>query len=267
MTAEDEAPPAVLLARMVLAGLTTRDIASRLPAGSPLERLFDEHRAGLASLGNMLRESGVDHGHTSLEAIGRSFDLAVRRAPESSVAAYCLGDPALLARATDEIVEWLRDEDLIGPEFDVLDVGCGIGRIAAALAPSVRSVLGIDVAPAMIEEARRRSQAPNLRFAQTDGRALPAGEDSLDLVLFVDSMPYLVQAGLADLQLDQAARRLRDGGALVVLNLCYGGDAHARARDWAARLGLTLRRVGDTPFRSWDGAAFVFEKPGARRRR
>ena len=84
------------------------------------------------------------------------------------MAAYSLGDTAVLAAATDEIVAWLVAMDLIGPDSDVLDFGCGIGRIAAAVAPRVRSVIGLDLSPGMIAEARRRPGAGNLRFATTE---------------------------------------------------------------------------------------------------
>src|SRR6202022_3303381 len=42
----------------------------------------------------------------------------------------------------------------------VLDLGCGTGRLLAALEPSVG--VGVDFSPAMIEEARRRY--PHLEF-------------------------------------------------------------------------------------------------------
>ena len=40
------------------------------------------------------------------------------------------------------------------PKDDVLDVACGPGLVACALAPAARHVTGIDITPAMIEQAR-----------------------------------------------------------------------------------------------------------------
>ena len=275
-------PPGVALARLVLAGLPPDAIEARLsalPAGDAradaLARLHRARRGGLGELRAMLAASGLDHGTTQgtpEEAVARvsaAFDRAVAVAPEASVAAYSLNDPAALAAATGEIVDWLAREALVGPDRDVLDLGCGIGRVAAALAPRCRSVLGLDVSPNMVAEARRRHGAgrPDLRFDTAPGTDLAAlGGASFDLVLAVDSFPYIVQAGgdVADRHLADAARILRPGGALAILNLSYRGDIEADRADaarWAAAGGWTLAVDGAAPFALWDGAAFLLRRP------
>jgi len=200
--------------------------------------------------------------------VAAAFDRAVAVAPEASVAAYSLNDAAALAAATGEIAAWLAREGLVGPDRDVLDLGCGIGRVSAALAPLCRSVLGLDVSPNMVAEARRRhAGVPNLRFGTTPGTDLSAlGEASFDLVLAVDSFPYVVQAGaaVADRHLADTARVLRPGGALAVLNLSYRGDPEADRADaarWAAAGGWTLAVDGGAPFALWDGTAFLLRRP------
>ena len=203
--------PEVALARLVLAGLTPEAIEARLstlPSGDSraeaLNRLRRVCGGGLVDLRAMLSASGLDHAAAAPEApeaavarLAAAFDRAVAIAPEASVAAYSLNDPAVLAAATAEIVAWLAREGLIGPDRDVLDLGCGIGRVSAALAPRCRSVLGLDVSPRMVAEARRRHGAvPGLRFDATPGTGLSAlGAASFDLVLAVDSFPYVMQAG------------------------------------------------------------------------
>jgi SAM-dependent methyltransferase len=274
-------PPGVALARLVLAGLAPEAIEARLsalPAGDAraeaLARLHRARRGGLEELRAMLAASGLDYGAASgtpedaVARVAAAFDRAVAVAPEASVAAYSLNDPAALAAATEEIVAWLARGGLVGPDRDVLDLGCGTGRVAAALAPRCRSVLGLDVSPNMVAEARRRhGGAPNLRFDATPGTDLAAlGDASFDLVLAVDSFPYLLQAGaaVADRHLADAARVLRPGGALAVLNLSYRGDPGADRADaarWAAAGGWTLAVDGAAPFALWDGAAFLLRRP------
>ncbi len=259
--------PEVALARLLLSGLPPAEIAGLLPADSALSRLFAARRGALATVADMLAEAQVDHAEARTpQAIARMFDRAVARAPEASVAAYALGDPALLARATDELVDWLVARGLAFSSAAVLDIGCGIGRVAAALTPRVGSVLGLDVSPGMIAEARRRHPAQaGLTFAVTDGGPPAMPPASLDLVLAVDSFPYLVQAGIADRQIKALTQMLRPGGALAILNLSYGAGVDADRRwigGWADQLGLQTHENGDRPFSLWDGAAFVLSRPG-----
>lgn len=46
----------------------------------------------------------------------------------------------------------------VSAESDVLDLGCGPGTWALQVAPKVKSVLGIDIAPAFIEHATREAE-------------------------------------------------------------------------------------------------------------
>ncbi len=255
------------LSRLVLAGLPPEAIATLLPPDTALARLFAAQRDNIAATARMLAHARVHHdGARDAAAIAGMFDRAVAAAPDASVAAYSLNDPALLAGATAEVVAWLLEGALATERSDVLDLGCGTGRVAAGLAPRVRSVLGLDVSAGMVAEARRRHAGlANLRFEVTDGAPcawLPA--DSADLVLAVDSFPYLVQAGLADAHVCQAARVLRPGGALVILNVSYGEPEQMRAdraRGWALAWDMQLVTCAAHPFTQWDGEAFVLRRP------
>lgn len=274
----------VALARLLLGGKTAAGIGRELDAHRPeppcprwdaMRRLFDGHAVALDRLAAEIAETGGDHSALGRDAAGglagiaAFFDRAVAHSPEAGVALYSLGDPAILAAATAEVVRWLVGAGLLRPGADVLDLGCGFGRMAAALSPRCRSVLGLDVSAGMVAEARRRHAGlPNARFESTPGRnlsALPAG--AFDLVLAVDSFPYLVQAGVAEAHVAGAARALRPGGALAVLNLSYRGDPdldRADAARWAGAHGLALQAAGAAPFALWDGVAFVFRRPGTR---
>ena len=273
--AEGRISPEIAVAHFLLAGAGTREIGAALAECAPHPRL-DAVRALVAGRGRELdglaaqvSASFAEHnafGATPAEGVARIasfFDRAVSASPEASVALYSLGDPAILAAATEEIVAWLAPRFLSRPEADVLDLGCGFGRVAAALAPRCRSVLGLDVSAGMIAEARRRfGHVANARFEQTGGQDLAALADAaFDLVLAIDSFPYLVQAGPAVVgqHLADARRVLRQGGALAILNLSYEGASHdeAAAGAWAERHGFQLSVAGARPFRLWDGSAYV----------
>ncbi len=256
-----EISPEVALGRLLLDGLTPAEIMRAVPPGSALARLAGRQQANLHAVARMLTRARVHHaGAQDPQAIARMFDRAVAEAPDASVAAYTLNDSDVAARATAEIVDWLVAGGLaVGP---VLDLGSGTGRVAAALAPHVDHVLGLDVSAGMVAEAKRRYGTNlRLRFEVTGGQApdhLPAG--SFGLVLAVDSFPYLIQSGLADAHMAVSARLLKPGGALVILNLAYDGSETDCIDRWSGMFGLSVELRGARPFLLWDGRAFVMRR-------
>ena len=226
-----------------------RLLAARPGAWATVHAVADsiDHAPALAS-----PEATLDHWR-------RGFDRLAAAAPEAGVALYALGDPGLLGAATAEVVDALRAWRLLGAGRDALDLGCGMGRFSEALAPEMRSVLGLDLSSGMVAEARRRSRHANVRYAVGTGRDLAGvGGGSRDLVLAADVFPYLVEAGLAELHVAEIARVLRPGGTAVILNYSYRGDLAGDADELAAaaaRHGLALEGSGERPFRLWDAAA------------
>jgi SAM-dependent methyltransferase len=245
-----------------------RDEAVRCRTGSELTRLLEAKRSGIARVASMLhgdmdRPPANATAAEGIEFCRRLFDWSVEQSEEASVALYSLGDPALLQAATDEIVTWLSAERFLGGAREVLDLGCGIGRLSAALAPHIRGVTGVDISLRMIEHARERCRdLSNVRLTLGSGHDLAAfSATSFDLVLAVDVFPYLVQSALelAERHVGEAARVLRPRGDLVILNFSYRND---RVRDqedivrFAANHGFEVRACGILPFKTWDGSAF-----------
>lgn len=91
----------------------------------------------------------------------------------------------------------------------VLDVGCGPGRIVAALAAAGRVALGVDPSPAAVGEARRR-RAPVLQRSVFE--PLP-GERRWGTVVLLDGNVGI--GGDPARLLSRAAELLRPGGWLV----------------------------------------------------
>lgn len=74
-----------------------------------------------------------------------------------------------MRRATDAMLDAVR----AGPGTRLLDLACGPGYTTAAARERGAEAMGLDVAPGMIENARRRF--PESRFSLGDMRAPPAG--------------------------------------------------------------------------------------------
>ncbi|WP_437716865.1 GNAT family N-acetyltransferase [Sorangium sp. So ce448] len=243
--------------------------AARLEA---LRRCLDERRAACAIVAAMLgahrdaRAAGED-ALGACRSAARLFDELCERSEEASVAAYSLGDPEILERATREVVELLERWGAIGEDRAILQIGCGIGRFEAALAPRVREAWGLDVSPRMIEAARRRCAGrSNVVLAVSSGVDLgDAPSARFDLVYAVDSFPYVVAAGaeVVDRLVAEARRALRPGGELVVLGYSYRGDPARDAADvarLAARHGFDILASGERAFSLWDARAYRLRK-------
>lgn len=100
-----------------------------------------------------------------------------------------------------------------GREPEVLDAGCGTGRISRWLAERGVLVRGIDLSPGMVEVARR--QQPDVDFRVGSITALPWANDAFDGVLLWYSTIHGDEADLAT-ALAEAARVLRPSGLVLV---------------------------------------------------
>jgi len=195
-----------------------------------------------------------------------AFDRAATVSPEAAVALYSLGSPALLAASTAETAELIRKLSLIEGHGVALEIGCGIGRLVERLSPHATRIIGLDISPVMLARARERCAGlDNVAFVLGSGCDLAAFRTaSFDLVYAVDTFPYLVLSGsdLAWRHVQEAARVLRPGGSLVILNYSYRNDFdHDKAElaRFAAQAGFQITRNGTRDNALWDGTTFCLQ--------
>ncbi len=94
----------------------------------------------------------------------------------------------------------------------VLDAGCGTGRVAIELARYGIDVVGVDVDPSMIAEARGRS--PNLEWVEADLASLDLGR-RFDVVVLAGNVPLFCPPHTRSDLVRACAAHVAPGGWLV----------------------------------------------------
>ena len=136
--------------------------------------------------------------------------------------------PAQTRREVDFLLRALRP----APGARILDVPCGFGRHAAALARRGFRVVGVDLSRAMIAEARRRfADRPRLTFVRGDMRRIPFRGEFDAVVNLYTSFGYFTPAQNQAV-LRRLARALRPGGTLLVDHRDPVYDATLPRRPW-----------------------------------
>jgi ubiquinone/menaquinone biosynthesis C-methylase UbiE len=157
-------------------------------------------------------------------------------------------------RTPAERAAWDRILDLVlagrGPG-EALDVGSGTGFLSFELAARGHHVVGVDFAPAMIAEARRKAAASGIsvRFEQADAERLPFAAGSFDLVMTRHVLWTLPHPEAA---IDEWIRVLRPGGRLVVVDSQFSvgvlsAGENARSSQEYAAIGDRLPFLGGRP--------------------
>lgn len=151
-------------------------------------------------------------------------------------------------RYVDSLLETIgRHFGPIPADSRVLDFGCGVGRLVIPFGRRFAEVVGVDVAPSMLEEARRNCVAAGVTNVR-----LAAGDDELSQVAgsfdFVHS--FIVFQHIPIARGEAITRRilelLREDG-VGALHFTYWIEASRarRASNWLQARAPQLRRVAN----------------------
>lgn len=127
------------------------------------------------------------------------------------------------AQGTDAEVAWLRQRLELGRGARVVDVGCGTGRHARALAAAAGAeVVAVDVSAGLLTAGRDREAARTgggdgrVVWLQADARQLPLRTGCADVVMSLCQGGFGLGPGDDETALAEMVRVLGGGGRLVV---------------------------------------------------
>lgn len=166
--------------------------------------------------------------------------------PEHLDAAYVAAYDAKTQLDLEEALALLRRHGL-GAETTLVDVGCGTGLLAATAASEARRVVGVDASPAMLEVARRRSDA--VEWVEAGFLTYEHAGDPPQLVHSRNALHHLPDfwKGVA---LSRMSHLLAPAGVLVLRDLVYDfepAEADRKVEEW-------LAGAAPTPAEGWTRA-------------
>lgn len=108
----------------------------------------------------------------------------------------------------------------LSPDWECLEIGCGIGRLMKALAPRCRRVTGVDLSEKMVAWSREYlAQVANAEVRLNDGRTLGGIADaSIDFVYSHLAFQHITLFEVIEEYLAEIRRVLRPGGYCRIQN-------------------------------------------------
>ena len=246
-------PPATDPTSWELRGIHARETGRHDEALACFEQAVARGAGARAWLGMALSQIDLDQDDGAIASLHRAAALA----PHSAVVAHTLA--ALTGnnpeRAPDIYVAWLFGRRAVsfdnhlaalayrGPEMlagladrfcrpdgtlDILDLGCGTGLSGVPFRGHARRLEGIDLVPAMIEQARRRGIYDRLHLGEIHDVLADLPDAGFDLMLAADTLIYV---GRIDRLVAETARILKPGGSfLFTVESGTDGDGFRLAR-------------------------------------
>lgn len=135
---------------------------------------------------------------------------------------WMAGDFGQVAKVIEDSGTEFIDRLNLKPGDRVLDVACGTGNLAIPAAQAGADVIGVDIAPNLLEQARARAAAEGLKIQLDEGDAenLPYPDNSFDVVATMYGAMFAPRPELVSKEL---VRVCKPGGRIAMANWTPSG--------------------------------------------
>ena len=162
-------------------------------------------------------------------------------------------------RRGDEVVDLMLESVglLIDPRSEIVDIGCGVGRLTRALASRASHAYGLDVSSEMLELAKQHnSDLANVDWLHGDGSSLsPIPDASVDGCFSHVVFQHIPDPEITLNYVREMGRVLRPGG-WALFQVSTDPSIHRPRRTLKGRAQALVRRTDD---RAWWGSAVDVE--------
>lgn len=164
--------------------------------------------------------------HLQRRQYAEVWDSLVESPQVPVVAVADVSNEENLGPSTSQCFQNLSELVSLNSDDEVLEIGCGAGRIGAVVAPRCRRWTGADISARMLTlAAERLNTLNNMRLVQLHNVALDEFLDnSFDVVYATSVLGHLDEMDRWQ-YVEEAARVLRPGGRLLLDNVDIESDA------------------------------------------
>lgn len=190
-------------------------------------------------------------GFAALCEADRRKLAAIRKAREAAAEHYFArhagewDELRALHSADAEVERRLAEALADAPLGHLLDIGTGTGRMAELFAPHAERIVALDKNLEMLRVARAKLQhlpAAQIELVQGDFAELPFADASFDTVILHQVLHFAADPAPA---LAEAARVLRGGGRIAIVDFASHDHEELRTRHQHVRLGFSDRQMAD----------------------
>ena len=134
----------------------------------------------------------------------------------------------------NNLIDEIKDYSLLDRFSNVLEIGCGAGAVLSCL--DYCKIHGIDTSKKLLSVANKVLK--NGKFHVSEALKIPYGDLYFDLVLSCSTFQYFPDIGYMTKVIFEIERVLKNGGKLVLLDLC-DSDKEGKYKEYQiAKLGI-----------------------------